>query len=239
MNRGARFLVPVLGLLLATSACSSSAKKADPAADLQVAKGAVLTKADLPDGYDNTPYQSSDDLPASAKLEFANCMNTKESVFNDKPGEQKANSDNFDKDNVQIQNEVEVDPKKSTVDDGYKLMTKDATPGCLSKLFQAAISAAQSQSTDTTEAGSGSTFGTVTVTKLSVSGVGDRSVGFRASVPVSGNGQSETEYVDILFATKDRAVAILTATSSGSPFDEATETQLLGKVVGRIGSQAK
>jgi hypothetical protein len=237
MIRGTRFLVPVLALLLATSACGSSAKKSDPAADLQVAKGAVLTKTDLPDGYDSSPYQSSDDLPASAKLDFANCMNTKESVFNDAPGEQKVNSDNFDKENVEIQNEVEVYPKKGTVDDNYKLMTKDATPGCLSKLFQSAISAAQSQSTDTTEAGAGATFGTVTVTKLSVSGVGDHVVGFRASVPVTGNGQSETEYVDVVIATKDRAIVTLTATNSGEPFDQATETQLLGKVVGRIGKQ--
>lgn len=169
--------------MLVASACGSSSAKADPAADLQVAKGAVLTKADLPASFDASPYNSSNSLPDSAKLDFANCMNTKLSIFSDSPGEQKVNSDDFDDSNSQgqteIQNEVDVYPKKSTVNDDYNVLTKDAATGCLQKLFTTAIQAAQTQSTDTTDPGSGPTFGTVTVAKLNVSGVGDHVIGFR------------------------------------------------------------
>ncbi len=239
--RGFRLLTPLVGLVLVASACGSSSAKADPAADLQVAKGAVLTKADLPASFDASPYNSSNSLPDSAKLDFANCMNTKLSIFSDSPGEQKVNSDDFDDSNSQgqteIQNEVDVYPKKSTVNDDYNVLTKDAATGCLQKLFTTAIQAAQTQSTDTTDPGSGPTFGTVTVAKLNVSGVGDHVIGFRATVPVSAQGQSETEYLDLLAATKDRAVVTLTASNAQTPYDQATETQLLNKVVNRIGKQ--
>jgi hypothetical protein len=239
--RGTRFLVPVAGLVLIASACGSSSAKADPAADLQVAKGAVLQKSDLPSTFDATPYDSSDDIPESAKLDFANCMNTKLSIFSDTPGEQKANSDTFDDNSSQseteIQNEVDVYPKKSTVTDDYNLLTKDAAAGCLQKLFTTALQSAATQSTDTTDAGSAPTFGTVTMTKLTVSGVGDHVVGYRATVPITAEGQSVTEYLDLLAATKDRAIVTLTVSNGQTPYDQATELQLLGKSINRIGKQ--
>jgi GAF domain-containing protein len=236
--RGLRFLAPVIGLVLVASACGgSSGKKSDPAADLQVAKAAVLTKTDLPAGFDSAPYDPGSDLPDAAKLEFANCMNTKLSLFGDQPGEQKANSDTFTQDNIQIDNEVDVYTKKSTVNDSYNLMTKSEAPGCLQKLFTTALQTTLSQSTDTTDPSTAPQFGTVTVTKLDVSGAGDKVIGFRASVPVTAGGQSQTSYVDFLAATKDRAIITLTADNSGTPYDQASEVALLNKVAGRIGNQ--
>jgi hypothetical protein len=234
--RGTRFLVPLFASALVASACGSSggSSKADPTADLAVAKGAVLTKADLPAGFDSTPYSSSDDLPDSAKLALANCLNTKVSLFNDQPGEQVAHSDDFSQDNISISNEVDVYPKKSDVDPGYNALTNAKAPQCLSDLFKAAVTTPQTG--DTTPP---PTVGNITVTKLDVNS-GDRSVGYRATIPLTtADGQTGTIYTDLFAAQKGRAVVNLIAQNINQPYDNATETALLNKVVGRLGNQTK
>ena len=55
MTSARRCSIVVLVALLALAACGSSAKKVDPAADLAVAKSAVLTAADVP-GYTGSPH---------------------------------------------------------------------------------------------------------------------------------------------------------------------------------------
>src|SRR5437870_1846651 len=82
-------VVVVSGLLVAS--CGSSSSKADPAADLAVAKAASLTAADLP-GYSAKPHKESGDLPASAKKNFADCLGVSATFFDDTPGQQEANS---------------------------------------------------------------------------------------------------------------------------------------------------
>jgi hypothetical protein len=236
--RGSRFFVPVIALVVVASACSSSgsSKKSDPAADLTVAKGAVLTKADMPSGFDSSPHDASGGPPDAAKLAFANCLNTKVDLFTDAPGEQKAYSDDFSNTstNVFIENEVDVYPDKKTINDGYTVLTKSNAPNCVAELVKSTIAASGN--------------GTNPITNLQTSAqtlpldkVGDRAVGFRTTIHFTQAGQDQSGFLDLIQAQKDRAVVDLTTTveSGDSPYDVATEAQLVNKVIARIDDQVK
>ncbi len=96
MTRPFRSLVILLMSALLSGGCGGATKKVDPAADLALAKTAVLTAADLP-GYSEKPHQESSDIPDSVKNDFAKCLNVDATFFDDTPGAQKANSSDFEK----------------------------------------------------------------------------------------------------------------------------------------------
>jgi hypothetical protein len=222
------FVVPIVAL----SACGGKSFKADPAADLAVAKQAVLTAADLP-GYKATPHTSSDDIPAGVKKDFANCMGTATSVFDDTPGAQKADSPDFSSadQKLQVSGTVEVDPSKSDIDNGWSEISKAGTEPCLGKLFEAAAHQGAL-------AGPGISVRLGAVTRFDV-GVGDRSVGYSVPVHITGPGGSISVYLDFVFLPRDRAGMDFSFTNIGSPPGRGTETALVKKVYDRVGNQAK
>ncbi len=220
------------GLALALSSCGGSGKKVDPAADLRVAKGAVLTSADVPAGFKGTPHTNSNDLPASAKKSFADCMHVDLTLFDDTPGAQNADSDDFKKGDDEIDSSVEIDPTKKDVDTGYEQMAQSQAPACIGQLFDGAFkSAAGSQP--------GVTFGKVKVTRTSLTGIGDRGFIFSATIPVTAASQSLTFYFDILLVQRDRAGVTVSAFQTNTPLDHDTELRLVRTVVDRIGDNAK
>jgi hypothetical protein len=235
--RGTRFFVPVIALVLVAAACGGgSSKKSDPAADLAVAKGAVLTKADMPSGFDSSPHDPSGGPPDAAKLAFANCLNTKVDLFTDSPGEQKANSDDFSNTttNAFIENEVDVYPDKKVINEGYEVLTKSNAANCVGELVKSTIAAAGNGSNPVTNL-------QTTAQTLPVDKVGDRAVGFRTTIHFTQGGQDQSGFLDLIQAQKGRALVILTTTveSGDTPFDVATETQLVNKVVTRLDDQVK
>jgi hypothetical protein len=235
--RGTRFFVPVIALVLVAAACGGgSSKKSDPAADLAVAKGAVLTKADMPSGFDSSPHDPSGGPSDAAKLAFSNCLNTKVDLFNDSPGEQKANSDDFSNTstNVFIGNEIDVYPDKKTINDGYSVLTKSDASNCMAELVKTTISGAGNGSDPVTTV-------TATTQTLPLDKVGDRAVGFRTTIHFTQGGQDLSGFLDLIQAQKGRAVVGLSTTVEGgdTPFDVATEAQFVNKVITRIDDQVK
>jgi hypothetical protein len=218
-------LVPLLGL----AACGGSTKKVDPAADLALAKRVALTSADLP-GYTSNPYTDSDNLPAAAKTAFATCMKVPASIFDDTPGEQKFNSPNFDKADLEVQNSVELMPKKSQADTGWNQVSEQQAPGCLKELFEAAIKT-------TAPDASGVTFGATSVDRFDV-GVGKRSTGFGVKIAASSAGQNVTFYADVVFVQRDRAQLTFFYSGTTAPPDRTLETGLVQKVYDRVGTNA-
>jgi hypothetical protein len=232
MRRTGRVIGLLSGLALAVSACGGSAKKVDPAADLRVAKSAVLIAADVPSGFTGTPHTDSNDLPASAKKAFANCMHTDVTLFDDTPGAQKADSPDFKKGDDEIDSSVEIDPKKKDIDTGYEQMAQSQTPACLGQLFDSAIrSTAGSQP--------GVTYGTVKVTRASVTGIGDRGFTFTGTIPITAQSQSLTFYFDVLLVQRDRAGITVSTFQTSGPFDHDTELRLVRTIVDRVGDGAK
>jgi hypothetical protein len=224
------FLVLVLVSLFGLAACGSSAKKVDPAADLALAKRSVLTAADLP-GYTGTAHTSDDDIPASVKKDFADCMKVPTTIFDDKPGAQKADSQDFAKGEAQISDSIEIDPKRSDIDDGFEHISQPGTEPCLQKLFEAAISSGAASGAP------GVTFGDATVSRFDV-GVGKKSVGYTLKISASAQGETAVFYIDLVFVPRDRAGLEFDFLNVTAPTDRTLLKSLVQKVYDRVGTNA-
>jgi hypothetical protein len=213
----------------ALSACGgSSAKKVDPAADLAAAKAAVLTAADLP-GYTPKPHSESNDLPASAKQQFAKCLNTSTTLFDTTPGAQKANSPDFDKDQAEVQSSIEIDPTRADITKGWNEITQRGLEDCLGKLFDAALKGSVP----------GATFGATEVTRFEPH-IGNQSVGYQMTIPATSQaGQQLRLYIDVIFVPRDRAGITLSGLNLDQPVDRATEIALAQKIYDRVGTHAQ
>jgi hypothetical protein len=209
------------------TACGGDSKKVDPAADLATAKAAVLTAADLP-GYAATPSTSSDDMPKSAKQEFAKCLHVKTSFFDTTPGAQNADSPDFDKDQSTVSASVELDPSRADITQGWNDLNKSEFARCFGQLFDSALR---------TSAPPRATFGTADVTRFSPQ-IGNHAIGYQVTIPVTTSGRDLTFYFDFLGVTRDRAGITLTALNVDQPFDRATEIALARKMYDRVGNRA-
>jgi hypothetical protein len=106
-------------------------------------------------------------------------------------------------------------------------------PKCVAAAFGTAISEGlKSSSADTLPAGT--KIGTVSVSPESFAALGDRTVAFQASIPVSIKGSSGTVYVDIIIVQQGRAGLILTAEDTLTPFPVDVSASLLRKVLARL-----
>ncbi|HEY1740215.1 MAG TPA: hypothetical protein VGI86_15990 [Acidimicrobiia bacterium] len=217
----------VAAAVLTIAACGSSSSKADPATDLATAKAATLTAADMA-GWKATPYSSSgDELPASLKKQFANCIHESSTIFDDRPGEQKGHSPDFAKGNAEVSAEVDVEPARSDVDSDWKNISKAGFETCLGQLFSAAFKTSAT----------GVTVSKVTATRFAV-GVGSRSVGYAMKITAADQGVSVDAYIDLVVAGRDRAEIELDAENVAQPVDRATEKKLIQTMYDRVGSKA-
>ena len=225
--------LPGLALALVVTGCGSSSKSSNPAADLALAKGSVLTETDAPSGYTAAPHQSSGDLPEPVKRDFANCIHTDATIL-DVNGQHADGPDFNDGNDGSIENSVEIMKTKSITDKEIKAIQQPSVPNCLGKLFDTAIKAEVAKDPQA----QGATFGAVTVTPLPVPGVGDKSAAFRARVPISAGGNSAVFYADTLFVQRGRAGITLQASKIGEAPDQSLENQLASKMVNRLGAKA-
>jgi hypothetical protein len=221
--------IVLLASLFALSACGSSAKKVDPAADLALAKRAVLTKADLP-GFESSPHTADDDLPADLKKTFDACLKVTTSLFDTTPGAQSASSDDFSKGQEQISGNAKIYPKQDLIDAHFKALADSGTGACLQKLFDAAAR----------DPGSGGPA--VKISNESVSqfapGVGPHSVGYEVKLTLTLNKQTATFFADVIFLQRDRAGLDFEFVDIGAAPDRTFATSLVQKSYDRIGKDA-
>ena len=222
-----RFAACVLAPVLVLCGCGGSTKKVDPAADLALANAASLTAADL-SGYTATPYKNSGDIPGPVKTNFAKCLNTKSTIFDDTPGAQKVHSPDFKQGSATVSGSIEIDPKRSDIDSGWNTLAKSGFERCMQQLFDAIFTAAMP---------SGATVGDTTVTKFDV-GIGRRSLGVEAKTSISYRGRAFTSYIDFLMVARDRAGIEIDTDQLNQPFNRATEIALARTVYDRIGTKA-
>jgi hypothetical protein len=226
----------VLGLVLIGAACGGGGTKVNSAADLALAQGAVLTQSDVPAGFTGTPHTDSGDPPEQTKRDFANCLHTDFTFFDETKGAQKANGPDFKNSDTdaEIDNSIEIDPSKSTVDKGYKLFQNSSMEECLGKLFDTVIKQAQQGDTS----GSTATFGASTVGRFAVDGIGDRGLGFRIVTPVTTGEGSTNAYIDFLLAQRGRAIIQLSSQTFDTEPDRNQELQLMKLMSDRLGQKA-
>jgi len=208
-----------------------SARKADPAADLAVAKRSVLTAADMP-GYTAAPHSADDDLTAAEKQTFAKCLGTSTTFFDDKPGEQKADSPDFSKgenDETSVSSDVAIETSQSLVDKDWKVLTDKKTPGCFLQVPKEDLK---------DSAPGGATVSNESVDSFDA-GIGRRSLGLSITVDATAAGQTVPLYADVIFVGRDRAEIEVDSFNIATPFDRTTLTSLAQTVYDRVGNGAE
>jgi hypothetical protein len=98
-------------------------------------------------------------------------------------------------------------------------------------IFDAAI---REQSTTGTAPADTTTFGKTTVSPESFESLGDRTVAYRVTVPVTTKGVNVSIYIDFIVVQKGRVGITLTALDTLTPVAADASASLLGKVLSRI-----
>ena len=216
--------------LLAVAACGGT-QTVDTGSDLATATGAVLTGADVV-GYTGSPHSDSGDPPAAVKKEFATCMKAATTIFDDTPGAHKANSLDFHRGAADdVSNSIEIDPARSDIDRGWKVLSQAGSEPCLALLFESAAKASIPPN-------SNGSVGAATVTRFDV-GVGDRSIGYSVKLPITAAGRHAVAYLDFIFVARDRAgIELDFSNVNAPPLARATQISLARTVYDRVGTKA-
>jgi hypothetical protein len=219
-----------------TGTTSTTAATRDVAADQSLASRAVLTASDAPRGYRAQPHSSSGDIPEQVKRDFANCMDSEVTMFDDPPGTLKSDGPdlvNADED-AEIDNSVQILPSRADVNKQYEQLTSAGVENCLSRLFDAAIRQELQKSSDA----AGVAFGKAAVDSFAISSVPDGGRGFQVTIPVTANGRSTNFYIDALLVKRGRAELTLTSQTVGTTPDRDVELALIKRMSERLGAQA-
>jgi len=240
---------------LAVTACSSSSKSSsgsssssssssssggsssggqDIAHDKSLGQAASLKLSDFPSGWTSAPA-TPNTSSAAQDQKLATCLGVNLADIN-RSGPTEVKSDEFSgpTSGGAMQNAsgtVEYEASKDKVDKAFNLFASSKTPGCLQSVLGQVISdSIKQQAGDTSQI----TVGNATVAKQDFPTVGDQTVAYRITIPITAAGQSITAYVDFAIATKGRAGFDADFESVGTPMPASIETAAMQAVAGRL-----
>lgn len=133
-------------------------------------------------------------------------------------------------DQAEVENSVALAPSNGKAQELFGIIERPETPGCLTKALGEVAQQALKRPKPGEELPQGVTVGQVSINRASFPMIGERTVAFRATVPVQFGGLSLRMYADLVLALKGRAAALLYFTDVGSPF-KTDEAQRLTKIV--------
>jgi hypothetical protein len=221
----------------ATSEATTSATTMPPqdvTADKAAALSAALKLSDLPTGWTGVPHTNSPSSP-SVDTALAACLGVPVERLN-KNGPADVDSPDFsDANNNSISNSLGYTPSAAAAQSELATFQDPKVPGCLATALTAYVkdqAAHPANPSDTLPPGV--SFGAATVAQESFPTIGDQSIAYRVTVPVSAQGQSITVYVDLVVAIKGRAGVEMDFTSLSTPFPSDQEASLITLVVGRL-----
>jgi hypothetical protein len=245
-RRGRRFLAPTAGLacvVAVLAGCSSSSSKTttstaagslssssstaaaspspSPASAAQLAK-IVLQPAELPAGWEPTPYEP-DPATSAADAEFAKCLGVPNS---DTEQVAEAHSDDFDQGDAEISSEAYSFRSQSAVDaDIAGLHSAKAAPCFEQEMRQVLASAAPA----------GGTIESVSlkITPGSAGGPANVVATGAGTFQISASGNSVEGYLSVAFITGPLIEADVTSAGIGAPVPTSVMDPLVAAVAGR------
>ena len=178
-------------------------------------------------GWTSKPHEDTDSKKSDEKL--AQCLHLPSS----KLIADAANADSADftsSTGLQVTNSVGVAKTADDVRQALDVMSRSDAADCFSQTFDAAIR----EQTTTGTAPADTTFGKTTVSPESFESLGDRTVAYRVTVPVTTKGVNVSIYIDFIVVQKGRVGITLTALDTLTPMNADASASLLGKVLSRI-----
>jgi hypothetical protein len=218
-----------------TSATGTTATGQDVAADREAAEAAALKLSDFPPGWTSAPHEESADVP-NVDAQLAKCLGVDESELNSEDGPASVDSPDFsDVNDNAVSNSVEYLAAESDAQHRFALFADEKVPDCLTDAIAKVLDyflEHPENPEDTVPPGV--TVGTPTVEPLSMPAIGDQTVAYRLTVPITSDVISVTAYVDIIVAIKGRAAVEMTFESLATPFPVEDAQHYMELVVGRL-----
>jgi len=210
---------------------SDPRNEAQLASDKAEAERVVLRLTDLPAGGGWTGEPDTDvDTPEdeAARAQVGECLGVDPSLIaGGSRGRAKAESDDFENEqNQEVSNSVTVVSSRERASQQLAAYQKPEAPRC----FETFVNQALKSSAAATP---GVSIGTARVASLDVPGLNTESAAFRATVAITGEGQTVDLYMDIVLALKGRTGISMTFMGLGAPFPANLETSLTSKVIDR------
>lgn len=203
------------------------------AADRALAEQAVLRISDFPPGWEAKPHEEAPDDPTITR-QMSECLKVDLALLErDNPAS--ADSPDFKSpEQAEVDNSVGIAPSNGKAQELFTIFERPDTPGCLTKAVAEVIQQALKRPKAGEELPQGVTVGQVTINRASFPTMGERTVAFRATVPVRFGGLDLNLYADFVLALKGRAAALLFFSDVGSPFPTEQALRLTKIVVDRL-----
>ena len=219
-----------------TTSTTAEAPERDLEADRELASGALLQLSDLPTGWEATPAEDDDDADDDQAFteQFAACTGIDEKDWFGAEDDDDASADAPDFENAEDQtvaHSVSVSEDAATAERGFGVLQLDATPGCLTEAFGEMIRAAAAEEDDFN-------VGEISVNEMTFPDLAERTVAFRATVPVATQGLQIELYLDMVFSQAGRMTSIMMTQGVIEPFDPALAEQLATTAAERLDASA-
>ncbi len=203
------------------------------AEDQVIADEAVLTLDDMPTGWEVAPAEDEEEAQAEEdELDeaFAECLDIDVSELqSDSPT---ADSGFVNSDDEEVTSKVTVSASEAEIQDDIDRFRDETAQGCYVDVVSEVLATRLISSGEDVE------IGEITFNELSFEDLGDDSIAFRLTVPLSSEGVDVDLYVDYVIARKGRVAVTNSFQTTFTPFDEAVALELTEIVVDRIPADA-
>jgi hypothetical protein len=193
----------------------------------------VLRINDFPTGWSTSPDDSDNSDSKKQDAELAHCLNVPLGEISGPAGKDEAEVDTPDFNapggNPSTSEDVSISTTHEETQE-MNVLSQSSASGCLSTYLNELLKMELSSDKST----KGVTVGHLTVGNVSFPTLGDQTVAFRASVPISGEGISISVYVDPIFMRLGNASVAMFYVSEGSPFDPAMEVSTARKAMKKL-----
>jgi hypothetical protein len=200
--------------------------------DQAAAEAMLLTLADFPSGWEETPADEADDENDELSADTADCLGVDPDELD--PDNPKATSPSFSSsDDDEASVEVAFTPSEEAATRALELLADEAAPGCYGEAIQVLIedNAAQEDLPEGIE------LGEATFNRLSFASLGDESTAFRVTLPFSAEGLNIDYFLDVVFVRVGRIGITGQFQAVVTPFDEAHAAELMQTVIDRASAE--
>jgi hypothetical protein len=207
------------------------------AADAQAAEELNLTLRDFPAGWEAMPPDGDEDDDERVWSDLADCMGVEAAEFDqDNPKSESPSFSNAD--DEEVTSEVAFTATRDDAIHSIEMMQRDEMPGCYAKEIEALLRDNLLNPSEGQEVPDDLEMGKPTVNPMSFAQLGDDSLAYRVTLPLSASGIDADLYVDIVVVRVGRVGVTMTFQSVFTPFDPGQAEELLRAVVDRIPANA-
>lgn len=219
-----------------SSSSTSSTSSQALAADKALGEAANLKLSDFPAGWTSSP-STSNSANNSIDQQVAICLHTPIQILeNNANNPRRADSPDFsDTNGSQASSSVTYDADSAQVAHQFSLLQRPELPMCLEKAIATVIGDEILHPNNTSGTlPQGAKVGSPTVRQMSFPSLGDRSIAYRVTVPITLNTLTIDGYIDFIAIQKGRVAVGLSLVGTGTPFDTTQAEHLANVVLGRV-----